>query len=171
MISLYIAQSVDGYIAGPKGELDFLDRVADPEGKEDYGYAAFLATVEVVVMGRKTWDFVASTGTWHYPGKESWVLTRQSGLQPLADERFTAFDPQQWRDAGRGRHVWVVGGGEVNRLFLEHKLFDRLVISTVPVLLGQGLPCFPGGFPQSAWKLASNRTYPSGLVQSNYVRA
>lgn len=171
MITLYIAQSLDGYIAGPNGELGFL-KVADPEGQEDYGYAAFLATVEVVVMGRKTWDFVVSTGTWHYPGKESWVMTRHpQGLKPLADERFTAFDAQQWRDAGRGRHVWVVGGGEVNKLFLEHKLFDRLVLSTLPVLLGAGLPCFPAGFPASDWKLASTRTYPSGLLQTVHVRA
>jgi dihydrofolate reductase len=171
VISLYIAQSLDGYIAGPHGELGFLDKVEDPEHQEDYGYAAFYATVEVLVMGRKTWDFVASTGTWHYHGKESWVLTRQTGLQPLADERFTAFDAQQWRDAGRGRHVWVAGGGEVNRLFLEHGLFDRLVLSTLPVLLGEGLPCFPAGFPASDWKLASTRTYPSGLLQTVHVRA
>ena len=171
MISLYIAQSIDGYIAGPNGEIAFLDKVEDPAGKEDYGYAAFLATVDVVVMGRRTWDFVVGTGAWHYAGKESWVLTRQTGLKPLADERFTAFDAQQWRDKGRRQHVWVAGGGEVNRLFLQHGLFDRLVISTVPVLLGEGLPCFPAGFPASDWKLASTRTYPSGLLQTVHVRA
>ena len=171
MITLYIAQSLDGYIAGPKGEVGFLDKVDDPEGKEDYGYAAFLVTVDALVMGRKTWDFVVSTGTWHYHGKESWVLTRQRGLKPMADERFTEFDPEQWRSKGRQGHVWVVGGGEVNRLFLEHKLFDRLVISTVPVLLGDGLPCFPAGFPRSDWKLASTRTYASGLLQTVHVRA
>lgn len=76
--------------------------MADPGGKEDYGYAAFLATVEVVVMGRRTWDFMVGTGTWHYPGKESWVLTHQSRLQPLADERFAVFDPEAWRERGRG---------------------------------------------------------------------
>lgn len=171
MISLYTAQSLDGYIAGPHGELGFLDKVEDPSGQEDYGYAAFYATVEALVMGRKTWDFVVGSGTWHYAGKECWVLTRQAGLKPMADERFTGFDPAQWRDAGRGRHVWVVGGGEVNRLFLEHRLLDRLVISTVPVLLGAGLPCFPAGFPASDWKLASTRTYPSGLLQTVHVRA
>jgi len=171
MITLYIAQSLDGYIAGPNGELDFLDRAEDPEGQEDYGYAAFFATVDVVVMGGKTWDFVAGTGVWHYTGKECWVLTRRTGLKPLADERFALFDAQQWRDMGRGRHVWVAGGGEVNRLFLENNLFDRLVISTLPVLLGQGLPCFPAGFPRSDWKLASTRTFPSGLLQTVHVRA
>jgi dihydrofolate reductase len=171
MITLYIAQTLDGYIAGPNGELDFLEKAEDPEGKEDYVYAAFLVTVDAVVMGRKTWNFLVDAGPWPYQGKESWVLTRQRGLKPLADERFAAFDPEQWRSKGRQGHVWVAGGGEVNRLFLAQNLFDRLVVSTVPVLLGDGVPCFPGGFPRSDWKLASTRTYPSGLLQTVHVRA
>lgn len=169
MITLFIAQSLDGYIAGPGGEIDFLDVVNDPAGKEDYGYAEFLRTVDVIVMGRKTWDLTRTFGAWPYPGKECWVLTRQEGLKPQADEKFAPFDVGQWRAASKAGHVWLVGGGEVNRLFFEHGLVGRIVLSTVPVLLGQGLPCFPTGHPRSQWKLDKSQSYPSGLVSNTYV--
>lgn len=170
MITLFIAASLDGYIAGPKGEIDFLDAVNDPTGKEDYGFKAFYDTVEVCVMGRKTWEFYKTLGEWAHKGRQTWVLTRQKDLKPMADEKFSEFDPKQWRELARTKHVWLIGGGEINRLFLENNLVDKMVFSTVPVLLGQGLPCFPSEFPRSQWKLEKSIAFPSGLIESFYAK-
>lgn len=171
MVTLFIAASLDGYIAGPKGEIDFLDIVQDPSGKEDYGYAAFLKTVDVIVMGRKTWELTKTFGQWPYPGKECWVLTRQAGLKPQADEKFAHFDAEQWRSLAKSKHVWLVGGGEANKLFFGNDLVDKIVLSIVPMLLGGGLPCFPQGFPSSAWKVETSTSFPLGLIESTYVKA
>ncbi len=167
--TLFIAQSLDAFIAGPKGEIDFLDSVSVPG--EDYGYADFLKSVDVLVMGRKTWELAKSFGPWPYAGKESWVLTRHAtDLKPVADEYFSGFDAAIWRDVARTKHVWLVGGGETNRLFFENDLVDRIVLSTVPVLLGSGLPCFPPSFPLSRWRLEKSLSFPSGLVENFYAK-
>ncbi len=167
--TLYIAASLDSYIAGPNGEIDFLDSVNNPEGKEDYGYHAFFASVDIIVQGRKTWDLARSFGEWPYKGKETWVLTRQHDLKPMADERFCEFNPDQWRKLAKTDHVWLLGGGETNKLFLENDLVDTLALSTIPVILGGGLPLFPPSSPRTQWKLKNSVSFESGLVQSTYT--
>ena len=82
-ITLYIAPTLDGYIAGPNGEVDWLSMV-DQQG-EDYGYAQFYDSVDALVMGRKTYDLAASVAEWPYPSKPSFVFTRQT-LKPNHDD-------------------------------------------------------------------------------------
>ena len=69
-----------------------------------------------------------------------------------------------------GKDIWVMGGGELTREFLREDLVDRMDLTLIPVLLGEGIPLFPAGFPQRAWTLASHRIYPSGIVSLNYAR-
>ena len=168
MITYYVACSLDNFIAGPKGELDWLP---NPEGGEDFGYKAFYDKQDLMVMGRKTYDICLGFGDWPYPGKETVVLTRQTGLKARFNERFESFDAAQWRERSKSKNVYLNGGGEVARLFLEHGLLDRLEMALIPVTLGAGLPLFAPGFPQTRWKLEHSQAHPMGLVQISYSKA
>ena len=142
MITYFVAQSSDGFIAGPKGELDFL-KYAEI-GKQDYGYHEFYRSIDICVMGRATWNLVETFGKWPYPDKECWVLTRQTGLKPIANEKFAAFDPASWKATGGEKNIWMVGGGVAARLFHDAGLIDRCIITTLPEPLREGIPLFSG---------------------------
>lgn len=171
MVTLYTALSLDGYVAGENDDLAWLDAVAKGGKDGDYGYRAFYGTVDQVVMGRGTWKVCRTFEPWPYAGKGCVVLTRQKGLSPVADETFEPFDPLLWRKRAARSHVYLCGGGEATRLFLEAGLLDRMELATIPVLLGRGLPLFPAGFPRSQWRLAGCEAHATGVVQSAWVRA
>lgn len=168
MITYYAACSLDNYLAGPNGELDWLP---EPENGEDFGYKAFYDSQDLMVMGRKTYDICLGFGVWHYSDKPNIVLTRQTGLTPKYNERFEAFDPALWRDRSRTQKIYLNGGGEAAKLFLQHGLLDRLELAIVPVTLGAGLPLFAEGSPKTVWKLESSKAAAMGLVQSIYSKA
>ena len=166
---LYIAASVDGYIAGPNGEIDWLSLV-DREG-EDYGYDAFYASVDAIVSGSKTYELAASFGQWPYPGKPTFVFTRR----PLKSDRDDVFFLSEEVDSAMEKikaqgfqRVWLLGGGELVRSFLQHGLIDEYIISTIPVVLGAGIQLFPPPVPEQRLELISSRQYESGLVQVHY---
>lgn len=165
MITYYAAHSIDGFIAGPNGELDWL-----PQGsrEDDFGYSAFYATQEVVVMGRKTWQISLGFGEWHYGDKDCYVLTRGTGLKAVANERFIRFDAKHWRELSKTKKIYLNGGGEVAKLFMEHGLVDRLELAVVPAALGLGLPLFAQGFPLTRLRLIKSSVHPTGLVMNSY---
>lgn len=172
-ITYFVAASLDGHIAGPDGELDWLPPV-DPSGGEDYGYRAFYDSVDAVVMGRRTYEACRALGDWPYAGKPCWVMTRQRDLGALPpDTELTAATPAQlhalWRSLGR-RHVFLVGGSEVARAFLDAELLHELVLSTVPVALGGGVPVFaPRAGAGASWRLQRCTGYAGGLTQASYL--
>ena len=168
---LYIAASLDGYIAKPDGDIGWLSSVEAPP--EDYGYAAFTKTGDTIVMGRKTYDKVLSFGIpWPHKGKKCYVL---SGTLSGADENVEFFngDPADLiariRQT-RGLDIYCDGGGGVVHALAQRDLVDRYVISFIPVLLGDGIPLFRPGRPQQALALVQSTAYPSGLVQVQYER-
>jgi dihydrofolate reductase len=168
-IILYIAASLDGYIAGPNGEIDWLSLV-DREG-EDYGYNEFYQSVDAIVSGSKTYEFASSFPERPYPGKPTFVFTQR----PLKSERddvvFLSEEVDQAMEKIKAqgyRRVWLLGGGELVCSFLQHGLIDEYIISIIPVLLGGGIPLFPPTSPQQKLKLLSSRQYDSGLVQVRY---
>lgn len=171
MITLYVATSMDGMVAGPGDALDWLEAAGKGGEDGDYGYRAFYRTVDITVIGRATWEVAKRFAPWPYGDKPCVVLSRRSGLQPLASETFEPFDADRWRRRAEGQHVYLCGGGEVARLFLTAGLVDRIRIATIPVLLGGGAPLFPMGFPRSSWQLASSEAHPTGVIQSVWERA
>jgi dihydrofolate reductase len=168
-VTLYIAASLDGFIAGPEGELDWLDLVDCPG--EDYGYDPFYASVDVLVMGRKTYEVPAGVAEWPYPGKPSYVLTRQNLKTDRDDVTFVS-DPvetlvENLRLQGF-QHLWLAGGGELIRAFLAQGLIDEHIISIIPVILGAGIPLLPPPNPQQRLELVSSQHFRSGLIQLHY---
>lgn len=174
-LSVFIATSLDGYIARPDGAIDWLEQAnaCVPAG-EDCGYAALMASVDLLVMGRGTFEKVLSFPDWPYAGKPVWVVSR-SGITPAADlppqVRVTGASPEQIvQDAAEQgfRHLYV-DGGRLIQSFLRAGLIDELTITTIPVLLGEGRPLF-GALPADVpLRLVASRAYPFGFVQSTYA--
>jgi dihydrofolate reductase len=174
--SVFIAASLDGYIARGNGDIDWLgagEASGDQDPSEDYGYAAFFATVDVVVMGRGTFDKVLTFGGRPYGRTPVTVLTSRPLEIPdrLADTvEATSASPREVveRLTARGhRHAYIDGGATIQG-FLAAGLLDRLIVTRIPILLGSGRPLY-GPLPADV-RLRHVRTdaYPSGLVQSEY---
>jgi dihydrofolate reductase len=146
---VYIAASLDGRIADGNGSVDWLD----PYPGEAYGYDAFIAGIGTVVMGRTSFEQALAFGEWPYPGRRSIVLTHRPARAPAgAEVEIRAGDVAALADelahaSSDGRDVWIMGGGNVIRQFLDAGRVDRLEIYVVPVLLGAGPPLFPDGAP------------------------
>ena len=168
--SVYIAVSLDGYIARKDDSLDWLERV-QVEG-EDYGYKEFMASVDALVIGRRTYDKVREFDRWPYDGKRCVVLTHRPIDAGHGEERFDE-EPAELlpRLAAEGvRRVYLDGGNAI-RAFLARDLVDDLTLSFIPVLLGDGIPLFGPGGVERALALEESRSFPTGLVQVRYRRS
>ncbi len=168
-VSVFLGLSLDAYLAGTDGDLSWLSAVAsDPP--EDTGYQALMDDIDVLVMGRNTYDTVLQFEPWPYQDKHVVVLTHR----PLpARHGETAHDGAladllaELRQAGR-RHVYLDGGAVV-RQGLMAGLVDTLTLNWVPVILGKGIPLFSTELQLSRWRLQHAHAYPSGLLQSRYI--
>jgi dihydrofolate reductase len=166
--SAFLAVSLDGYLAREGGGLDWLDRVQ--VAGEDYGFARFLAGVDVLVMGRATWDVACGFQPWPYAGKRVVVLTHRPPGRAPHGESFRAGEPGELLAglAAEGvRHAYVDGGAVV-RQFLAAGRLDALTLSVVPVVLGAGIRLFPGGEGEHGLELVRAQSWSSGLVQLEY---
>jgi dihydrofolate reductase len=169
--SVFIATSLDGFIARANGDLDWLP----PGGGEPHGYDEFMATVDALVIGRKTFETVLAFDSWPYGEKPVFVVsTRTLAPAPLGAvvERMSGAPADIVSQlAARGiRHVYVDGGVTIQG-FLEAGLIQRLIITRIPVLLGAGVPLFGALRRDIVLRHVGTRQYASGLVQSEYVVA
>ena len=165
-VLLFIATSLDGYIAGPGGSLDWLFT------DEDYGYDAFIEGVDTLAMGRHTFETVMNFGEWPYPGLDTWVFSRMQNPPLDPRVRYTSAAPADWLDSVSrepGKNIWIVGGGELIRSFLDARLVDEVTVSVHPLVLGSGTPLFPPGSKRHKLRLLEQRRYDSGLAQLTYV--
>ena len=160
-----VAVSLDGFIAGPNGEYDWI--VMDPA----IDFAAMFREFDAAVMGRKTYDAVKAMGAeWLPPGAIVFSRTEPAGVR--AGVRFTAEDPADTvRDMkrGSGKDIWLYGGGELFRALLSAGLVDTVELAVIPVLLGAGVPLLPGG-PLVSLVLSDQKVLPqSGIVALAYA--
>ncbi|HYD39238.1 MAG TPA: dihydrofolate reductase family protein [Anaeromyxobacter sp.] len=170
---VFIAASLDGFIARQDGDIAWLTEHDDPGG-EDYGFKTFMDSVDALVMGRATFDKVLSMGgDWPYGAKRVIVLsTRELGQKPPQVERMSG-PPREIvaRLADRGAKRLYVDGGKTIQTFLREGLVERITITHVPILLGRGIPLF-GALPHDVrLRHESTRAFPNGLVQSTYAVA
>ncbi len=174
-VRVFIACSLDGFIAGPGDDLSWLPP-PDPSG-EDYGYGAFMAETAALLMGRRTYDVVAGFDPWPYGETPVFVATSRplaaSGGSVPPTVRAVTGTPSELLAAVQAAAPGPVylDGGALIRSFLAAGLVDRLVVSVVPVVLGAGLPLFAGTEGPVALALQDVRRYPTGLVQLEYVPA
>ncbi|MEN6429141.1 MAG: dihydrofolate reductase family protein [Phycisphaerales bacterium] len=169
---LYIASSLDGYIARADGNIDWLS-VVDGEGT-DYGYAEFYAGVDAIVMGSRTYEQVLSFGDWPYPGRQVFVFTRRSLERITPEVNLTDQHPSEFvhgLDRAGIRTLWLAGGGDLIASFMRDKLIDEYIISIIPSVLGAGIPLFKNPLPQHHLRLVKSTNYPDGLIQLHYRNA
>lgn len=169
--SVFIATSVDGFIARKDGSIDWLGN--PEEGGEDYGYKDFFASVDVIVMGRKTYETVLGFGAWPYGDKRVVVQSRRPlAFPPGVPDTVTASseEPQalvQRLEAEGARHLYIDGGLTIQR-FLAAGLIDDLTITRIPLLLGEGIPLFGRTGGDVPLQHVVTRSYANGFVQSIY---
>jgi len=169
---VFIAVSLDGYIAREDGDIGWLLQRDDPT--EDHGYAAFIADKEWIVMGRGSYEKVLTFDEWPYD-RPVLVLSRQLADTPVPEVlkdkvQFCRRTPKEVMDdlaAQKVQRVYI-DGGQVIQSFLQEGLVADIVITTVPVLLGSGKPLFGPLSQDIDLTLLSSRSFPSGLVQSHY---
>ena len=167
--SVFIGTSLDGFIARKNGAFDFLP----PGGGEPHGYDEFMASVDAMVIGRNTYETVLAFETWPYDKKPVFVLsTRPLAPAPAgAVVEHLSGEPTEivaHLAARNLRHVYVDGGITIQR-FLRARLVQRLIITRVPVLIGEGIPLFGPLHRDVHLRHIATRQYASGLVQSEYV--
>jgi dihydrofolate reductase len=177
IISVFVGTSVDGFIARPNGAFDFLDE----GGGEPHGYEEFFATVDTLVIGRNTFEIVLAFPEWPYGNRRVVVLSSKpldlskvrngpvgDHVKPIVEQMSGSPAEIVAKLAATGaQHLYVDGGITIQR-FLEAGLVQRLIVSRVPVLIGQGIPLFGPLTRDLRLQHVATRHYPGGLVQSEY---
>jgi dihydrofolate reductase len=170
-VIVYIAMSLDGFIAGPNDNLSFLDSV-QKEG-EDYGYSEFISQVDSVIVGKRTYDTVIGMGyDFPHQDKDAWIITRTA--QPTkGNVKFYSGDLNVLVEDLKqisGKNIFVDGGAWVVNELLRHQLIDEIHLSIVPVLLGNGVRLFQGNYSADDFQLIDSKSYDTGLVKLIYHR-
>jgi dihydrofolate reductase len=167
LIKYFVASSLDSFISRKDGGVDWLFT------DQDYGMKEFFASVDVAVMGRKTYQKAIELAprVTLFPGLEKYVFShllpkgKQEHIEVVSDP------PEVWAEALRstpGKDIWLVGGGEMVREFLQKRLVNEIGISVHPRLLGDGIPLFAQPYPETELQLLRSKAYPSGLLQVFY---
>ncbi|CDF80280.1 dihydrofolate reductase [Formosa agariphila KMM 3901] len=164
---------MDGYIAKPNDDLSFLN-IVEKEG-EDYGYKEFTDTVDTIILGRKTYDYVLKEiGDSHYDNGERdvYVITRtpkqKVGRTTFYTENLT--DLVKQLKSQKGQNIYCDGGAEIINELLKSDLIDEFIISVIPILVGNGTRLFKDGRPEQELKFVEAKTYDTGLAQLHYKR-
>lgn len=172
-ISIFIAMSLDGYIAKPNDDLSFLNLV-EKEG-EDYGYAEFTDSIDTIIIGRKTYEYVLKNiGSSHYDNGNRDVYVITGTERPNVGRTvFYTGDLTELIErlkSENGKNIYCDGGAEVINELLKQDLIDEFVISVIPILLGNGTRLFKDGRPEQTLKLIAAKAFETGLTQLHYSK-
>ena len=165
--SVFIATSLDGYIARADGSIDYLSIVE--RAGEHYGYRAFIDSIDTLIIGRSTYELALTFEPWPYAGKRCIVLSH-AAREAKHGEEFFAGEPRelvQRLDHDGARRAYIDGGAVIQQ-FLAARLIDDLTVSVIPILLGQGIRLFADTQGDIPLELAGTERYESGLVQLTY---
>lgn len=172
-LSLFIAMTLDGYIAKPNDDLSFL-KLVEKEG-EDYGYAEFIDTIDTLIIGRKTYDYVLKEiGASHYDNgqRDVYVITRNQRPSAGRTTFYTGdlIELINKLKSENGKNIYCDGGAEVINELVKYDLIDEYIISVIPVLLGDGIRLFKDGRPEQMLELVNTKQFDTGLTQLHYRR-
>lgn len=164
-VSVYIATSIDGYIARTDGSLDWLD-IVQVEG-QDYGFNEFFDSVDTIIMGRKTYDTVLTFPDWPFATKKVIVLTHRKLDSIHGETTWAGSLSELINTLPASSHAYLDGGNVISQ-GLREEVVDEITISRIPIILGNGRPLFEANLPEKKWKLMHSRSFSSGLSQTNY---
>ncbi len=171
-IILYIAVSLDGYIAETDGNLEWLTGFPNP-GKTDYGHSDFLSGIDTVIMGGRAYrELLDMDVIWPYKKQQTFVVSRNDWGAKLGIRFITEniTDTVYGLCKQDGKDIGIVGGGELASMLLAAHLIDKIQILHIPVILGKGIPLFPGQPQASRWRLTGNKVYENGVLHVTYQR-
>lgn len=167
---LFIAMSIDGFISKPNDDLSFL-QIVEKEG-EDHGYNEFISKVDTVIIGRKTYDWILKNIEPPHANKNTYVITR-TPRPSIGNTVFYTGDLEELvlrLKSEEGKHIFCDGGAEVINELLKKDLIDEMIISVIPILLGDGIKLFKEGIPEQKLKLVQVKSFDTGLAQLHYKR-
>jgi dihydrofolate reductase len=170
-IIVHIATSADGYIARPDGDIEWLTNRPAPKGF--YGIPVFERSIDVKLMGRKTYDLSRKYGARFDPKVPTYVFSRSrqrdsvpSGVE-FVDERIGAF-AERLREQP-GKDIWMMGGGEIIGSFLDEGAIDEFIVSVIPKYIGEGIPLISRKHRDVPLTMQNVKRFPDGVVQLHYV--
>jgi len=170
-VKLYIAASLNGKIADTDGGVDWLHSIPNPD-QADYGYASFYDSVDTTIQGYKTYEQIIGWGIdFPYATKKNYVFTRKQNLKPAEHVEFiTAHHAQFVRQLKKeeGKDIWLIGGGQLNTLFLNEKLIDEIWLYLMPIVIPSGIELFESLPEQTALTLKKSTSFASGVVELIY---
>lgn len=169
---VYIAQSLDGFIAKPDGNLDWLNHNSYGE---DYGFKKFMKNIDVMLMGANTFNVVMNFDEWIYNNKKVFVLSNRMKMEDIPQRLYDKVEISNLSPKEiiselkeKGTKGIYVDGGKLIQSFLKEDLIDELIITQVPILLGNGIPLFGSLGKEIKLELIRNQSFKSGLIQFNY---
>lgn len=172
-VILYIAISIDGYIARKNGDIDWLNGDgSDPTS--DLGYNEFYENIDTIILGKTTYNqFVneLSVDVWPYEGKESFVFTNEN-IEDNENVKFINEDICKFIKVLKekeGKDIWIVGGAELTSYLTKENLIDEYIISTMPTVIGEGISLFKEGTRELKFKLKSTKVC-NGIVMTHYIK-
>jgi dihydrofolate reductase len=167
-VIVFIAMSLDGYIAGDGDDLSFLS-IVEQQG-EDYGYHAFVDSIDTVIIGRKTYDWVCKQGIIPHEDKSLYILTRNPQLSNTSSRYYSGdlSELMMRLRSEQGKHIFCDGGAELIDSLLHLKMIDECIISIIPTVLGKGIPLFRNQH-DITFNLLDSVSFSSGLVQVHYA--
>ena len=170
-LKLFTGLTLDAYIAGPNGEIDWLEF----GGNLDYGYQDFYTSIDTTLMGNSTYQVTLSVPQFPYPDKTNYVFTRDTRLADTSHVRFVSGDIAAFVGSLKeesGGDIWLVGGGQVNTVMLNHGLIlDEMILTIFPMVLGEGIPLFAPGADRSSFQTGGCETFETGPIQWRLVKA
>lgn len=173
-IKLYIATSLDGYIAREDGSLDWLENLPNPDNT-DHGYSEFYSGIDTVIMGRKTYEEILGFDVdWPYGNSLSYVVTKDKNFEIKTEktEIVNSIDREFIQNLKKQskEDIWIVGGGKLIARFLELNAIDEMILCMIPVILGRGIPLFPYGSSETTFRFVKSDTYNTGIVNLFYAK-
>ncbi len=169
-VTYYVASSIDGYIAREHGDVSWLDAL--DISPEESGYEDFFKSIDALVMGRNTYDFIVAYGEWPYGDKPAWVCSTRE-VDPMSGCNLqNGRSPQEVFEEAKAlgvKHLWLVGGGEVAAAFLQLKVVTHLSISHMPIILGGGIKLFGDLSAPVNIRQECVEVMPSGFLQLDYI--
>jgi dihydrofolate reductase len=165
---------MDGFIARPDGNIDWLNNFPNPENL-DFGYSEFIQSVDTTLMGNTTYQLVMSFDMpFPYPDKKNYVFTRWKKHADTEFVQFVSEDPAAFVRKLQGQpggDIWLIGGGKLNGALLEHDLIDELHLHMIPVVLGEGIPLFDGlRSVEKQFIPVGTHSYYNGILELRYQR-
>lgn len=172
-LKLYIASSLDGFIASENGGLDWLYEVPNPD-ELDYGYHDLLKSVDTIVMGMNTYSVIVGFGIeWPYTEKTCYVFTSRQDVAPDGNVSFVRTDAALFVEELKkqeGKDIWLLGGGRLNASLLKAGLIDDFMVCVAPAIVGKGVKIFDGFDGEANLSLIRSHVYDTGMVMLEYSR-